>query len=47
MCEPTLHFPLATGQPEKTMFSGVSFVCSFTFVFLLTSSGSPVSAFSI
>ena len=23
-----LHLPLATGQPEKTMFSGVSFVLS-------------------
>mmetsp|Transcript_106274 Transcript_106274/g.148149 ORF Transcript_106274/g.148149 Transcript_106274/m.148149 type:complete len:200 (-) Transcript_106274:482-1081(-) len=41
-----LHFPLATGHPEKTMFSGVSFVCSLIFVFLDTSSGSPVRAFS-
>mmetsp|Transcript_47545 Transcript_47545/g.103634 ORF Transcript_47545/g.103634 Transcript_47545/m.103634 type:complete len:242 (+) Transcript_47545:103-828(+) len=41
-----LHLPLATGHPEKTMFSGVSLVCSLILVFLDTSSGSPVKAFS-
>mmetsp|Transcript_2472 Transcript_2472/g.5689 ORF Transcript_2472/g.5689 Transcript_2472/m.5689 type:complete len:214 (-) Transcript_2472:504-1145(-) len=41
-----VHRPLATGHPEKAMFSGVSFVCSLILMFLGTSSGSPVRAFS-
>mmetsp|Transcript_72586 Transcript_72586/g.210077 ORF Transcript_72586/g.210077 Transcript_72586/m.210077 type:complete len:272 (-) Transcript_72586:152-967(-) len=44
--------PLVTQEPEKTMFSGVSFsgpspCFIFTFVFFATSSGSPVRAISL